>query len=413
VESEFNLAFQLQKAQRFTDIDFILLDKAGRVITEIDPRQTGSETVVRDVNVLDKVNLIEKKAAPALALAEGKSGTLIAVHARKNVSSVSAYSPLISQKFPSSLGWKLVAWIPENVMFADIIHNSRVLAGLILFVFLSCALVAWFLVGRIVRTFESVVVDLDRSATEVLSASRQVTGASSSLSEQTSQAAASIEETAASMEEIQSMIRQTTAAADTASSKSVESQTAAQRGKDDLLRLISSIEDSANSSQKIRDIIGVIDDIAFQTNLLALNAAVEAARAGDQGKGFSVVAEAVRSLAQKSAGSAKEISDLILDNTSKIEAGKTLALTCQESFEQVVRVCEDVLSLNQEIQASSQSQTEGIGQVNIAVQGLDQMVQRNAATAEEMSSSATELDAQVTALEGAVGTLNTLIQGRS
>jgi methyl-accepting chemotaxis protein len=410
-EYEFNAMYSRLNAQGFSDLDLILLDKKGTLLAEIDPEQTGSEILQRNFDVLNKVNLIEKKSAPALELAEGKKGVLTAVHARKNVSSVAAYSPLLSEKFVTGLGWSLIAWIPEHVLFADIIRNSKILIVFIIVTFGLCAGLSWFLLGRMSNRFERISNDIDQSSREVLSASDQVSQASQSLASSSSEAAGSIQETAASMEEVQSMVRQTASATDLASNNSKKSQESAMQGQNDLLKLVSAIEDLSNSSNQIREIITVIDDISFQTNLLALNAAVEAARAGEQGKGFAVVAEAVRSLAQKSAESAKQITTLILQNTEKIETSRNLAATCRQSFETVVEGNQTVSTLNQEIQTSAQSQTEGISQINLAVQNLDQMTQKNAATAEEIAGSSTELSAQAHSLEKLVKDLESMLKG--
>jgi methyl-accepting chemotaxis protein len=149
-----------------------------------------------------------------------------------------------------------------------------------------------------------------------------------------------------------------------------------------------------DSSRKIVDIIGVIDGIAFQTNILALNAAVEAARAGEQGRGFAVVAAEVRNLAQRSAGAAKEIKELIGDSVEKVDAGSTLVDQAGETMQQIVSSFKHVADIMGEIAAASNEQSDGIGQINQAVTQMDSATQQNAALVEEAAAAAQSLQDQ-------------------
>ena len=158
----------------------------------------------------------------------------------------------------------------------------------------------------------------------------------------------------------------------------------------------------SQSSRKITDIIGAIDEIAFQTNLLALNAAIEAARAGEQGRGFAVVATEVRNLAKRSAGAAKEIKELIQDSVTKVEHGSGLVGQSGKTLEEIVSSVRRVTDLMAEIAATSQHQATGIDQVNRAVAQMDSVVQQNASQTEELYATAQAMADQSQALKSLV-----------
>uniref|UniRef100_UPI000AD12C14 methyl-accepting chemotaxis protein n=3 Tax=Burkholderiales TaxID=80840 RepID=UPI000AD12C14 len=170
------------------------------------------------------------------------------------------------------------------------------------------------------------------------------------------------------------------------------------RGGQVVDQVVHTMQEIHRSSQKINDIIGVIDGIAFQTNILALNAAVEAARAGEQGRGFAVVAAEVRSLAQRSAEAAKEIKGLISASVDRVETGSRLVGDAGQTMGEVVASVQRVTDIIGEISAAAGEQSDGIGQVNVAVAQLDQMTQQNAALVEESAAAAQSLKDQATVL---------------
>ncbi|MEK2645107.1 methyl-accepting chemotaxis protein [Bdellovibrio sp. BCCA] len=235
-----------------------------------------------------------------------------------------------------------------------------------------------------------------------------LTGSSSALSAASTESAASLEETVASLEELSSMIKLNADNAKLASELSQVSKGSAEEGSREIASLMTSMQDIVKSSKKIEDIITVIDDIAFQTNLLALNAAVEAARAGEQGKGFAVVADAVRALAQRSATSAKEISDLISESVTQIEQGQKVADSSYEVLKKIVDSVNKVAGLNNEIATASVEQSTGVSQITQAMNQLDQATQTNAASSETISEAASSLNDSTEGLTTTIGNLENL-----
>ncbi|MFN3215181.1 MAG: methyl-accepting chemotaxis protein [Acidimicrobiales bacterium] len=234
-----------------------------------------------------------------------------------------------------------------------------------------------------IETLSTMVTQIRSSAVSMSSSASEVALANQDLSRRTESQASSLEETASSMEEMTATVQQNADNSRKASQLAVSAREQAQDGGQVVDRAVEAMLAISESSKKIADIIGVIDEIAFQTNLLALNAAVEAARAGDQGRGFAVVASEVRNLAQRSAGAAKEIKALIQDSLEKVSDGSNLVNQSGSQLEEIVNSVKKVSDIIAEIAAASEEQSAGITQVNQAVAEMDQGTQQNAAMVEE------------------------------
>ncbi len=257
------------------------------------------------------------------------------------------------------------------------------------------------------QRMQVVVASVQSTATHIESASREIASGNSDLSARTEQAASSLQTTVASMEQLNGSMRQSADSARQASQMAVTNADVAGRGGQIVGQVVATMNEINQSSQKIGDIIGVIDGIAFQTNILALNAAVEAARAGEQGRGFAVVAAEVRSLAQRSAQAAKEIKGLIGASVDTVEAGTRLVAEAGSTIDEVVINARRVADIIGEITAASGEQASGVGQVNVAVTQLDQMTQQNAALVEESSAAAESLQEQATRLTDVIKVFRT------
>ena len=264
--------------------------------------------------------------------------------------------------------------------------------------------------GRLLRALDLMRSALQRSLLQVRgvvdsisTAGTQIAIGNQDLSARTEQTASSLQETASSMEELTSTVRQSADSAVQANQLATSAAQVAQRGGDVVSQVVSTMDEINASSKKISDIIGTIDGIAFQTNILALNAAVEAARAGEQGRGFAVVTSEVRSLAQRSAQAAKEIKTLIGVSVEKVESGSALVQNAGTTMDEIVSSVRRVTDIIGEISAAASEQSQGIGQVNVAVTQLDQMTQQNAALVEESTAAAESLKEQAARLADVVG----------
>ena len=252
-----------------------------------------------------------------------------------------------------------------------------------------------------------VVTTVRQGAEGVATASAQIAQGNQDLSSRTEQQASALEETSASMEEMGSTASQNADNARAASQLAASASSVAVQGGEVVSQVVATMREIQHSSQKISDIIGTIDGIAFQTNILALNAAVEAARAGEQGRGFAVVAGEVRTLAQRSAEAAKEIKQLINASVERVEQGTALVDQAGSTMQEVVQSIQRVTDIVGEISSASQEQNAGVSQVSEAVSNMDQTTQQNAALVEESASAAASLRQQADQLLQAVSVFRT------
>ena len=236
-------------------------------------------------------------------------------------------------------------------------------------------------------------------ARELHGASTEIAAASMDLAGRTEASAAALEQQASAMEQISVTVGNSATLAQDAARFAATNAQAARRGGEVIGQVVQTMQDIHGSSSKINDIIGVIDGIAFQTNILALNAAVEAARAGEAGRGFAVVASEVRSLAQRSAGAAKEIKGLITTSVEQISAGTRVVQTAGEAMSDMVVNAQQINTYLSEIATASQEQAMGVHQVGQGIQDLDRNTQQNAALVEETTSAAAALKQQADILQ--------------
>jgi methyl-accepting chemotaxis protein len=254
-------------------------------------------------------------------------------------------------------------------------------------------------VNGLLDTMAAVILKIKNSVREVSSASAEISTSTTDLSQRTEEQAASLEQTSASMEEMSATVKKNAENAQQANQSAASTQGVADRGGQVVAKAVDAMARIEESSRKISDIIGVIDEIARQTNLLALNAAVEAARAGEAGRGFAVVASEVRSLAQRSSQAAKDIKDLITNSNSQVKDGVDLVNKAGTALTEIVDSIKKVASVVSDIAAASAEQAAGIEQVNKALTQMDEVTQQNSALVEENAATAKTLEQQAKAMD--------------
>ena len=277
-------------------------------------------------------------------------------------------------------------------------------------VVLLVALGTGLLIPRaVVQPLRELLAQLGRISTDTVAAATQIANSSRALAEGSSRQAAALEHTSSALEQVASATRTNADNAQHAKTLSTNSRESATAGAAEVQAMTAAMQAIKTSSGNIAQIIRTIDEIAFQTNILALNAAVEAARAGEAGAGFAVVAEEVRSLAQRSASSARDTADKIADTQAKTQHGAELNARVAQRFLEIGEKTRQTDELIHGIATSSTEQSQGIAQVNTSVTEMDRVTQGNAATAEETASIASELEQQASELQKAVAALTRLV----
>ncbi|MBB5392496.1 MULTISPECIES: PAS domain-containing methyl-accepting chemotaxis protein [unclassified Herbaspirillum] len=248
----------------------------------------------------------------------------------------------------------------------------------------------------------SIIGDVRRNVESIAVSTQEIASGNLDLSGRTESQASSLEETASSVEQFAATVRQNADSAANADRQAQSASDIANRGSESVRRMGMTMEEISTASNKIVDIIGLIDGISFQTNILALNAAVEAARAGEQGRGFAVVAAEVRTLAQRSAAAAKDIKTLIDDSGSKVESGNLLVRETAHAMDEIRSAVQGMAVTMNEITMASREQSGGIEQLNQSINSIDETTQQNAALVEQAAAAAENLRDQAYRLSQAV-----------
>ncbi|MFC5471730.1 methyl-accepting chemotaxis protein [Cohnella suwonensis] len=260
-----------------------------------------------------------------------------------------------------------------------------------------------FFTNEMTANLNEVLGNIRAASEQVAAGAKQVSESSMALSQGATEQASSVEQLTASLEEISSQTKLNADNAIQANHLAEEAKDNAVQGNERMKEMLKAMDDINDASGNISKIIKVIDEIAFQTNILALNAAVEAARAGQHGKGFAVVAEEVRNLAARSAGAAKETTDLIEGTIKKVDGGTKIAGDTAAALNKIVDGVAKVANLVSDIAVASNEQATGVAQINQGILQVSQVVQTNSATSEESAAASEELSGQAAMMQEQVG----------
>lgn len=364
------------------------------------------------------INLIKSQGTSVIRKPINTEGAMSAIKGEKIVRLYSGYynDRVVGATVPLNLPdleWFIVAEESEDEAYKELKELKTIILVVFIIGIIFVAFIGVFFGQTISSSLISIMKNIFSGAEEVTSASHQLSTSSQRLSQGATEQAASLEETSASLDEMASMTKANADNAGEANKVAEEAKNAAERGDQAMHELQSAMSGIADSSSEVSKIIKTIEEIAFQTNLLALNAAVEAARAGEHGKGFAVVADEVRNLAQRASEAAKNTESLIQDSVRCTQEGVEISTKAGDVLTEIISGSKKVVEIVSEIASASKEQADGISQITNAISQMDQVTQQNAANAEESAATSEELSAQAETLRDAVRKMQKLVLGES
>ncbi len=426
------------------DLAVTLQGADGTILLEFDPADLEGSGFNRDPEVIGTLKLSSHQARSALA---GGHGVDVGSHRLRDSEQVVGFTHLRGTSEYPGVHWSVLVQVPSKTLYAGPANAWRAMLIAVIAT-IPVLLLGGFMLGRkvtrpilalaksaepmakgdfsgdvpttgqgevatmghnlneVALSMSRVLGNVKQTSEQIIGTSAEVSGASSALADNASRSAAALEEISASMATLSTQTRANAVSATTALDFATTVSEQANESNSYMKQMVESMEEISVSSERIAQIIKVIDDIAFQTNLLALNAAVEAARAGQHGKGFAVVAEEVRTLAARSAKAARETNTLIQDSLAKVEQGSEVARKTATSLGDIVVGIGQVSTLMTEVASASSEQAGGIAEIDVGLTQVDNGVQGNTASAEQLAASARELSVRANDLEEVVAGLS-------
>jgi len=345
--------------------------------------------------------------AATRAALSGKTGRDVITN-YKGRQVLSAYTPL----HVWNATYALITEIDKREAYAAVAHLERIMGAVTIATVAAILGVTFLITGYIVRPISHVINVLIEVSENMANASRELSAGSLSLAEGSSEQAAALEETSASLELISSKTKQTADNAGQTDTLIHEANRVITRAGESVSALNRAMNEIFTASKEISAIMKLIDEIAFQTNILAINASIEAARAGEVGVGFAVVANEVRNLALRVTGAAKDTADIVANTVEKIRDGTELVIRTEAAFSEVAESIAKVSDLAGETAETSGEQARGIEHVSKAVTEMDDVIQQNAANAQESAAASEELRGQAMVMRRVVNELADLIKSK-
>jgi len=365
--------------------------------------------LTKDSNTLARsyINLVSSSLLPALT--SGNRQTALAVF--KKLDRLFYEHREMNEKLVDIANREIIN--SEREAAASAQRANQILLLITLLLLASAYAVLYLMQRDFASPLDKIVNDLGKGSGRFLQVSNQIADSSNQLAQGASEQASGIEETSASLEEMSSMIHSSARNADHARTLASESQLSASEGMASMKEMTEAMAAIERTSNEVVKIVKSIDEIAFQTNILALNAAVEAARAGEAGAGFAVVAEEVRSLAQRSAAAANESENKIEASIKSSRQGSLCLTSVGESFSRIGSKVQETHNLVSEIALATKEQAQGIEQVTIAIQEMSKVAQSSAINTEQIASAAEEMRQQASMQQQTAGALRAVIDGSS